>query len=35
MPVKIEDERIELKINLGGIDCGDVTLTEITHNTTH
>jgi len=25
MPVKIEDGRIELKIDLGGIDCGDVT----------
>jgi hypothetical protein len=35
MPVKIENERIELKIDLGGIDCRDVTWIEITHNTTH
>ena len=35
MPVKMEDGRIELKIDLGGIDCGDVTWIEVTHNTTH
>jgi len=35
MPVKIDDGRIELKIDLGGTDCGDVTWIEITHNMTH
>jgi hypothetical protein len=34
MPVKIEDGRIELKIDLGGTDCGDVTWIEFTHHTT-
>jgi hypothetical protein len=34
VPVQIEDGRIKFKIDLGGIDCGDVTWIEVIHNTT-